>query len=183
MKNTLAIIQAIASQTLREVSERDAVTALTKRLGALSRANDALLKTRWASADLKDVAEATLSALEQADRFHLQGPSLQIGPRATLSLSLLLHELATNAIKYGALSVPEGQVTIIWRVERGEDEDILRMSWTETGGPPAQQPSGKGFGSTLISMGLIGTGGTKLRYDPTGLIASMEASLSQMQQF
>ena len=182
MKNMLAIVQAIATQTLREVSEREAVTALTQRIGALSRAHDALLKTRWASAALKDVAKATLAAFDQAGRFQLNGPALQIGPRATLSLSLLLHELATNAIKYGALSVPEGQVAITWSIEAGVEEDILRMSWTETGGPPVQPPSGKGFGSRLISMGLIGTGGVELRYNQSGLIASMEAPLSQMQQ-
>ena len=182
MKNTLAIVQAIASQTLREVSERDAVTALTQRIGALSRAHDALLKTRWVSAALKDVVKATLAAFDQAGRFNLDGPSLQIGPRATLSLSLLLHELATNAIKYGALSVPEGQVAITWSVEKGFEEDILRMSWTETGGPPAYPPSGQGFGSRLIGMGLIGTGGVELGYNHAGLIALMEAPLSQMQQ-
>ncbi len=182
MKNTLAIVQAIATQTLREVSERDAVSALTQRIGALSRAHDALLKTRWVSAALEDVVKATLAAFDQAGRFHLEGPSLQIGPRATLSLSLLLHELATNAIKYGALSVQEGQVAITWSVEKGAKEDILRMSWTETGGPSAHSPSGQGFGSRLIGMGLIGTGGVELGYNPAGLIASMEAPLSQMQQ-
>lgn len=101
MKNTLVIVQAIASQTLREVSDRNAVNALAQRIGVLARAHDALLRTRWTSADLEEVVKATLSAFDQAGRFDLQGPSLQIGPRATLSLSLLLHELATNAIKYG----------------------------------------------------------------------------------
>ncbi|MBF5080119.1 HWE histidine kinase domain-containing protein (plasmid) [Paracoccus marcusii] len=182
MKNTLAIVQAITTQTLREVSERDAVTALTQRIGALSRAHDALLKTRWVSASLEDVAKATLLAFDQSGQFHLDGPALQIGPRATLSLSLLLHELATNAIKYGALSVPEGKVTITWSIEKGIEEDSLRMCWTESGGPPVQQPSGRGFGSRLISMGLIGTGGVELGYNQTGLLASMEAPLSQMQQ-
>lgn len=182
MKNTLAIVQAIASQTLREVSERDAVTALMQRIGALSRAHDALLNTRWTSAGLEDVAKATLTAFDQEGRFQLNGPALQIGPRATLSLSLLLHELATNAIKYGALSLPEGQVAITWGIEKGDEGDNLRMSWTETGGPPVHQPARKGFGSRLISMGLIGTGGVELRYIKSGLIASMKAPLSQMQQ-
>ena len=182
MKNTLAIVQAITSQTLREVPERDAVTALTRRIGALSRTHDALLKTRWVSADLADVARSTLSTFDQAGSIHLQGPNLKIGPRATLSLSLLLHEMATNAIKYGALSVPDGQVSITWTIEPGADEDMLSMVWTETGGPPALRPSSKGFGSRLISMGLIGTGDVELRYDPSGLTAFMQAPLSQMQQ-
>lgn len=182
MKNTLAIVQAIASQTLRQVSDRDAVNALTKRIGALSRAHDALLKTRWVSAALEDVARATLSTFDEAGRIHLRGPALQIGPRATLSLSLLLHELATNAIKYGALSTPEGRVAIDWSVEAGPEEDMLRMRWIETGGPPAHQPAEQGFGSRLIGMGLIGTGGVELRYTPSGLIAAMDAALSQMQQ-
>ena len=90
--------------------------------------------------------------------------------------------MATNAIKYGALSVPDGQVSITWTIEPGADEDMLSMVWTETGGPPALRPSSKGFGSRLISMGLIGTGDVELRYDPSGLTAFMQAPLSQMQQ-
>lgn len=182
MKNTLAIVQAIATQTLRGVSERDAVEALSKRIGALSRAHDTLLKQRWASADLMEVAEATLETFGQAGRFLFDGPALQIGPRATLSMSLLLHELATNAVKYGALSVLGGRVVINWRVTSNDGEETMIMSWEEIDGPEAREPARRGFGSRLISMGLIGTGGVELLFKPEGLLALMSAPLSQMQQ-
>lgn len=181
MKNTLSIVQAIASQTLRGVSERPAVDALTKRIGALSRAHDVLLKQRWSSADLEDVVRATLSTFDQAGRVTFHGPSLQIGPRATLSVSLLLHELGTNAIKYGALSVPGGSIAISWEIRTDHQEAELHMSWEETGGPKVHAPTRAGFGSRLIDMGLIGTGGVELSYRETGLVAGMTALLSQLQ--
>ena len=182
MKNTLSIVQAIASQTLRGVSERSAVDALTKRIGALSRAHDVLLKQRWSSADLEDVVRATLSTFEQAGRVTFDGPPLQIGPRATLSVSLLLHELGTNAIKYGALSAPGGSIAISWEVRAGSQDMAVHMSWEETGGPTVHEPTKAGFGSRLIDMGLIGTGGVELCYRETGLLARMTAPLSQLQQ-
>ena len=182
MKNTLSIVQAIASQTLRGVSERSAVDALTKRIGALSRAHDVLLKQRWSSADLEDVVRATLSTFEQAGRVSFDGPPLQIGPRATLSVSLLLHELGTNAIKYGALSAPGGSIAISWEVRTGGQDMTVHMSWEETGGPRVHEPTKAGFGSRLIDMGLIGTGGVELCYRETGLFATMTAPLSQLQQ-
>lgn len=182
MKNTLAIVQAIATQTLRGVSERDAVEALSKRIGALSRAHDTLLRQRWVSADLRDVAQATLETFGQASSFVFNGPDLQIGPRATLSVSLLLHELATNAVKYGALSVPGGRVALCWSVASDDGEETMTMSWDETGGPEVHEPARQGFGSRLINMGLIGTGGVKLQFRPEGLFALMSAPLFQMQQ-
>ena len=184
LKNTLAMVQAIAKQTLKSVTERDAVDAFTQRIGALARAHEVLLKQSWSSARMQDVAAGVLATFERADRFVLEGPNLTIGPRAALSLSLLLHELATNAIKYGSISSQEGLVTVEWSVikQDNESDPQVVLNWLESGGPPAVEPVKRGFGSRLIKMGLIGTGGVDLRYASTGFSASMKAPLSQMQQ-
>ena len=182
LKNSFAVVQAIVSQTLKSVSERGAVEALNQRLHALASAHDVLLQESWASARMQDVVEAVLRVFELGDRFVLSGRNIQIGPRATLSLSLLLHELATNAVKYGSLSVPNGRVEIAWEVRFGDGEDTVHFVWRERGGPPPSPPSGRGFGSRIIRMGLIGTGGVDLTYEPAGFQAAMSASLSQMQQ-
>lgn len=182
LKNTLAMVQAIAGQTLREVPDRDAVDAFMQRIGALSRAHEVLLRQSWTDANVRHVAEAVLSTFDEKQRFDLVGPNLRIGPRATLSLSLLLHELGTNAIKYGAISVPEGRVSVAWEIVEDASEPSFVFRWVETGGPPAHQPKGRGFGSRLIRMGLIGTGGVELSYGSLGLSALMRAPLSQMQQ-
>lgn len=113
LKNTLAMVQAIASQTLRQVAERDAVEALNHRIGALARAHEILLHQNWLDAQMADVTKAVLATFEDGRRFLVSGPDVLLGPRATLSYSLLLHEMATNALKYGALSVPEGHVDIV----------------------------------------------------------------------
>lgn len=99
-----------------------------------------------------------------------------------MSLSLLLHELATNAGKYGALSVPEGRVSLRWAVRQQGGEEALEVNWAERGGPPAVEPVRRGFGSRIIRMGLTGSGGVKLRYDTQGLTAEMSAPMNQVQQ-
>lgn len=182
LKNSFAMVQAVATQTLKSVTEREAVEALNQRLRALSHAHDVLMQQSWSAARVRDVANAVLHVFEVGDRIALKGRDIEIGPRATLSLSLLLHELATNAVKYGALSVLEGHVEIEWETRRLEGEDTFHLVWREQGGPAPSQPSGRGFGSRIIRMGLIGTGGVDLRYDPEGFQAAMSASLSQMQQ-
>lgn len=182
LKNSFAMVQAIATQTLKGVEDREAVNALSKRLRALSQAHDVLLQESWSSARLRDVVAAVLSVFEVGDRFVIKGRSIEIGSRATLSLSLLLHELGTNAVKYGALSAPDGHVEIDWSVKRENDEERLYFSWKERGGPPAKEPEGRGFGSRIIRTGLIGSGGVVLNYGEQGFEALMSASLSQMQQ-
>lgn len=182
MKNTFAMIQAIAAQTLRPIPDREPVDAFMQRLHALSTAHDVLLQQNWAEAKIGDVVSAVLGALVDPSRFRLDGPSVDLGARATLSISLLLHELATNALKYGALSVAEGSVCVRWGVERQEDgADELVLSWDEENGPPAVEPTRKGFGSKLIKMGLVGTGQVRLSYAPSGFSAEFKAPLVQVQ--
>lgn len=178
MKNMLAMVQAIAAQTLKGVADQEAVTGFRDRLLALSQAHDVLLQTSWATAPLREVLEGVLDRSGQMRRIDVSGPAVTLGPRATLSFSLLLHELATNATKYGALSVPEGRVDVAWHVDPATGE--LVFTWRESGGPPAQEPTRRGFGSRLIRAGLTGTGGVVLRYVPSGFSAEMRADLEQV---
>ncbi len=113
------------------------------------------------------------------ERFRIEGPSLALAPQATLSLSLLLHELTTNAVKYGALSVEGGSVGLSWRIEDGAEKAVV-LTWQEQGGPPATAPTRRGFGARLIQTGLVGTRDTRLDYSLTGLDAEFRAPMSQV---
>ena len=181
LKNTLAVVQSIATQTLRDVTERDLVDAFERRVLALSRAHDVLMQKSWAAARMRAVMESVLGMQVDLDRFAFDGPDMDISPQAALSLTLLLHELATNALKYGSLSATAGSVRVAWRTEHGKAPTLV-LDWTETGGPAAAAPTGRGgFGSKLIRMGLIGTRKADLRYDLSGLRAEFRAPLNDIQ--
>jgi two-component sensor histidine kinase len=180
MKNMMAMIQAIAIQTLKAVPDRGPVDAFTKRLHALSAAHDVLLAESWTAARLDALANAVLETFAGPHRFAISGPEIDLGPRATLSLSLLLHEMGTNAVKHGALSADGGLVSVVWRLEGEGDAREIVLDWRESGGPVTREPTGRGFGSRLIHMGLVGTGGVLLRYASTGLEAEFRAPLEQV---
>jgi PAS domain S-box-containing protein len=180
MKNTMAMIQTIASQTLRDIPDQVPVEAFNKRLFALSSAHDVLLKQSWAAAPVIEVIRSVLGTFGMTDRFVISGPNIEFGARATLSLSLLLHELATNATKYGALSGEQGEVHVAWLTRQTDGIDDLVLAWHERGGPSPQEPDQTGFGSRLIRMGLIGTGQVKLRYKQSGFEAEFIAPLNQV---
>jgi two-component sensor histidine kinase/PAS domain-containing protein len=182
LKNTFAMIQAIATQTLRPVTEREPVENFERRLHALSRAHDILLQDNWLSADVADLVTQSVETFGVIDRLKMQGPKIAVGARGSLSLALLLHELVTNAIKYGSLSTEQGHVIVRWSIEGRGEQATFNFSWHETGGPPASEPVEKGFGSKLIKMGLIGSGGAEARYSLDGFSVKMSASLSQMQR-
>ncbi|MGF9567705.1 GAF domain-containing protein [Neorhizobium sp. BT27B] len=181
LKNSFAMVQAIATQTLRSVTERDHVLNFEKRLMALSKAHDILLNDQG-EADFGTVVEGLGETLGVSSRLKTAGPCVRLGSRGALSLGLVLHELGTNALKYGAFSQANGVVEANWRVDTSGPEPMLRFSWVETGGPTPVPPTRRGFGSKLIQMGLIGTGDVKLSYDPPGFSAEMSASLQQLQQ-
>lgn len=181
LKNTLAIVQSIASQTLRVVAEREPVEAFERRVLALSRAHDVLLQENWSMARMRDVMESVLGLQAQMEQITLDGPDLDIGPQAALSLSMLLHELATNAVKYGALSSESGTVAVSWRVGSGDGSEFV-LAWTEEGGPPLVAPTGRsGFGTKLIRMGLLGSRQAILHYDTAGLRAEFKAASHDIQ--
>jgi two-component sensor histidine kinase/PAS domain-containing protein len=181
MKNMFAMVQAIAGQTLRGAGDRDGVDAFSQRLNALSRAHEVLLRQSWSAAELSELVGAVVASVSSADRFDISGPVVRLGPRVSLSASLLLHELATNALKYGALSTGAGRVAVSWRLEGPGDEEELVLDWRERGGPAAITPARRGFGTRLIRMGLTGTGGVELRFTARGLEAEFKAPLAQVQ--
>lgn len=177
MKNMLALVQAIATQTLRRSTDREALGSFERRLGALSSAHDVLLGKGWAAADLEAVARKVLGVIAP-DRVRIEGPDVEMGARAAVSLSLVLHELCTNAAKYGALSVEGGQVAVTWTIDA---DDVLTLDWRESGGPPPRPPERRGFGSRLINMGLTGTGGVDVGYAQLGFFATMRARVAELQ--
>lgn len=176
LKNTLALVQAIAQQTLRGVSERHLVRSFDDRVHALAAAHDVLLKEDWNGADLSGLIEAAIANVTERSRVHIAGPSLGVKAPIAQNISLLIHELATNAIKYGALSDPAGCVRVSWT----HDGAMVRMEWREEGGPPASPPSRKGFGTRLVSLGLTGAGGVEMDYGPGGLTVRLSASAESL---
>lgn len=175
LKNSLAVVQAIASQTLRNANDKEAVDAFRKRLSALSKAHDILLQQSWTSARLKPLIEGLMELHVDLARVHFNGPNVTIGPKAVLSLSLLMNELSTNAVKYGALSSLNGQVEIAWRIEGNPQPPTFVMTWTESGGPLVAEPQTQGLGTRLIKAGISGTGHTVLRYEQSGFFAEFRA--------
>lgn len=183
VKNSMATMQSIAHQTLRNAgSLEDAQKTLDARLRSLSLAHDVLTRVSWVGAPLNEIADAALrpflGGAEQ--RFHVEGPEVWLPPRLTVALSMALHELATNAVKYGALSVDRGSVTLRWQVE-GTDPAQLMLRWEEIDGPPVTAPARTGFGSRLIERALAAEiGGTaKIDYAVGGVIFTMEAPLPE----
>jgi len=180
VKNTLATVQSMASQTLRGESDPDVVyEKLEARLLGLSQAHDVLTRERWHGAELRDVAERALGPFAGATtgQIRIEGPAAWLAPGAALSMALIFHELATNAVKYGALSVPEGRVELTWMLEG----PALTVTWAEAGGPPVTPPTRRGFGTRLIERGLRGElrGSVAMTYAPEGLICIMKAQLAE----
>ncbi|MCD6071254.1 MAG: hypothetical protein K0S42_1770, partial [Microvirga sp.] len=157
VKNTLATVQSVASQTLRNAdSTEQAKEALEARLFALSRAHDVLTRENWESADLYDIVEQAVEPYSSRgeDRLHLEGARVRVPPRMALALAMALQELATNAVKYGALSNETGAIKIAWSVQSGGTGPRLHLRWEETGGPAVRRPLRRGFGSRLIERSL-----------------------------
>lgn len=182
LKNTMAMVQAIATQTLRPVTDRAPVEAFTNRLHALSKAHEVLLNHDWSNTRMMTVIDPVLRQLSLPDRYRLSGVDLEVGPRTALSLALLMHELGTNALKYGAWSSAAGSVAVTWEIQALGGESTLVLEWNEKDGPPVVVPSGKGFGSKLIRLGLMGNGGVEIDYDPDGVRVTMHALVSQLGQ-
>jgi two-component sensor histidine kinase len=148
MKNTLAMVQAVVSQSLRNATDTKlAAEHASARIQALARAQDALTAADWEAGDVETVVRTAIAPHNDGhNRFDISGPAVAIAAQPALGLALALHELATNATKYGALSVPEGRVVIRWQMP-GENE--FRFCWTESGGPAVVKPNRAGFGSRL----------------------------------
>ena len=184
VKNTLATVQSLAAQSLKfltgEAAEKGRAT-FEARLLALARAHDVLTRENWASADLHDVVAEVVRPYDECGtrRFTVQGPHVRLLPRTALALSMALHELCTNAAKYGALSTAAGGVEIRWQVEDDADGLQLALSWQERGGPPVTPPDRRGFGSRLIERGLASElrGTTQILFERSGVRCTVTASL------
>lgn len=186
VKNMLAMVLAIANQTLRDgVSIADAKRTFAARLQALARAQDVLTGKGGVGAELHEVIRTAIEPHSGGtEQFRLTGPDIVMAPRPALSFALTLHELATNAAKYGALTSPKGQVDINWRIDRAQLGDVLQLRWEERGGPPVMPPQHKGFGSRLIEGMMAGEPGVTatIRFEEPGLIWSLTAPLQAISE-
>lgn len=180
VKNSLTTIQAIAAQSFNGSHPLpEAQEAFTNRIIALAEAHDLLTRENWEGADLHDITERMAALHGGAARFELSGPAVRLSPKTALSLSMALHELATNAIKYGALSTPAGHVRIAWDFAPGPGAERLDLTWTERDGPTVAPPAERGFGSRLIERGLAAelSGSAVIDFRPDGVVCRIQALL------
>ena len=187
MKNTLAVVQSIARQTLRgDGAIAQGWEAFTARLMALSTAHDVLTQGKWSAASLRVLVDATarLHTGGAEERFRTAGPDIMFSSRVALSFAMVLHELGTNAAKYGALSMPGGVVDVGWTVQPGAAGAMLHFTWQETGGPAVRLPRHSGFGTRLIERSLVSEFGAAvvLSYDPAGVRLTLTAPLDTVQR-
>lgn len=181
VKNTLATVQSIVSQALRNATDPAVIReAIESRLFALSRSHDLLTRENWESAGLRDVIDAALEpfgiANGRKERFVVTGRNVRFQPNAALALGIAFHELATNAVKYGAFFNAHGYITIDWTVVPSSNGSRLILHWREKDGPPVTPPTRKGFGSRVIERGLAHEleGSVELDYRPEGLICTID---------
>jgi two-component sensor histidine kinase len=176
----LATVQSIITQTLRGSQDPLVVReAIETRIAAISRSHDLLSRQKWDGAGLRDLVGEALAPFGGTDsgnrRFTIQGENIWLSPRATLALGIAINELATNAVKYGALSNEAGKVSISWTTQNKSAERWLCIHWRETGGPPVRPPTSKGFGSRVIEHGLaLELGGEiTLEFSPKGIVCTI----------
>lgn len=179
----MVVLGAVATQTFRDVSSKADLEKYQGRLAAFARTHDLLTAANWAAAPLRDVIRTALIPYRSgAGALRSRVLRLSSSPRQALALSLAINELATNALKYGALTVVGGQVSVSWTSEDGEGEPKFVFVWQEFGGPPVSEPSGLGFGSRLISRVLQDDfgGAVDVSYGSTGLICCLTAPLENL---
>lgn len=189
VKNVLAVVNSLVAQTARSHrTVEDFVRAIRGRIGALARSHSLLSQSRWSGADLHELVAGEIAAFEQdfAQNVTIEGPAVTLRNKAAQSLSMVLHELATNAAKYGAFTHTGGRLRVSWDVTSPEDcEAQLVLCWEERGGPSVAPPVGEGFGCMLISRSLAYElkGEARLDFRPEGLVCTMTMPLGQVGQF
>jgi PAS domain S-box-containing protein len=174
VKNTLAMVQSIARLTLRQTkSPEDFAASFTGRIQALAGAHDVLTASSWHGADVASLVRDQLILGDVGEgRFNYRGPSISLDPQTAVGLSLVLHELGTNANKYGALSAANGIVDLSW--DTAENGQMLKLRWQERGGPAVFEPTRRGFGTFIIEQSLNGLDGeAHIQFDPAGLVCDM----------
>jgi two-component sensor histidine kinase/DNA-binding NarL/FixJ family response regulator len=182
IKNTLATVSAIASQSFRAAPNIEAgQEAMEGRLSALARAHDLLMQVSWASASLTHTFSSATEPYDSqgARRFHFNGPDLKITSGAVIALAMTFNELCTNTTKFGALSVPLGRVEIGWTID--ELTQRLHLVWTESGGPAVEPPTRRSFGTRMMkSLGQQLNGQVQLVYEPSGFVYSLDVPLGSV---
>ena len=181
IKNTLATVGAIASQSLRHApSIQDAQHAIEGMLQALGRAHDLLLQVRWTGADMRKIVSGATEPFDNADRprFSIDGPDVEIASGAVIAIAMTLNELCTNTTKFGALSMPDGHVDVSWAVDAAR----LRFTWKELSGPVVTAPTRQSFGTRLIeTLGRQLKGDVKLSYQPDGFVYVLDVPLASLE--
>ncbi|MEI1253007.1 PAS domain S-box protein [Rhizobium aouanii] len=182
VKNTLATVQSLAGQTFRGERGSQSFKLFETRLVALARAHDLLTRESWEGADIHEILERSIHAIhpDSPNRIEISGPALRLRPKLALSLSMAFHELATNAVKYGALSTGAGRVVVHWDVKGTESDRSIRLLWTEYGGPPVKSPTRKGFGSRLLEQALARELGARaeLSFPESGIIFALDGPVA-----
>lgn len=181
VKNTLATVQSIAWQALRNSSDPEVIReSIESRLFALSCSHDLLSRESWGGAGLLDLVNEALKPFSvskgRAGRIEISGDNIRVSPKTALALGIALHELATNAMKYGALSDALGSIEIKWAIEPHTEGDRLVVHWQEKNGPPVTPPTRKGFGSRVLERGLVHEVGAlvSLEYRPGGVVCTID---------
>jgi two-component system, chemotaxis family, CheB/CheR fusion protein len=181
VKNVLTVVQVLVSRTLagKNVEAREAVM---QRLHALARAHDLLMQTDWEGADLKTLVMSELS--NHSEQVQVEGPDILLRAQVVQNLALVLHELCTNAVKYGAFSNEQGWVSITWATDGERENARFKFRWQEHDGPPVHSPVKKGFGSTLLQIAVSdgANTGSRVVYKPDGLLYEIDVLLSTVQQ-
>jgi two-component sensor histidine kinase/CheY-like chemotaxis protein len=182
IKNTLATVSAIASQSFRAATSIEhGQQAMEGRLVALGRAHDLLMQISWSNASLTHTLSAATEPYDSrgARRFHFNGPDVRITSGAVIALAMTVNELCTNTTKFGALSTAAGRVEISWTID--DEKQRLRLTWIEKGGPPVQRPTRRSFGTRMIeSLGQQLNGQVQLTYDPSGFVYFLDVPLSSI---
>lgn len=181
VKNTLATVQSIIGQSLRSAKVDPAVTAtIAHRLQALAGAHDVLTNRGWEEARLADIVAAAIAPFDlgPTKRFHVGGDEVVVSSRAATAIALAMHELSTNAVKYGALSNDVGSITVNWQIVADE----LELVWTESGGPTVETPTRKGFGSRMIERALASSiqGTAEIDYRPNGIVFTIKTATDNL---
>ena len=182
IKNTLATVSAIASQSLRTATSIEhGQKAIEGRLTALARAHDLLMQVSWASASLTHTLSGATEPYDGRGgrRFHFNGPEIKITSGAVIALAMTFNELCTNTTKFGALSSPNGRVEIAWTID--EEKRRLRLTWTDRGGPAVEPPKRRSFGTRMMeSLGQQLNGDVRLAYEPSGFVYALNVPLGSI---
>jgi two-component sensor histidine kinase len=183
VKNTLATVQALAVATMnRDASGKELLPDFLARIGALARTHEVLTRERWDNADLRQLFLGVFRPLvgDVDLRVRLTGPDMELPPGKALAMTMVTHELCTNALKYGSLGTPGGRVELTWATTERDGDPLLELTWRETGGPAVHRPDGRaGFGTRMIGRALGGIGSAALDFEPSGLICRIEIALTE----